>query len=482
MNKGSQEPTYKWVTPYTKSEGQYASDLSTCYDLEPHPWQKAILDDWLAIDEDGKLINSYCILEVPRQNGKTGVSDPRETWGLVKRGEQILHTAQEYQTAKKAFDRLRKKFGKSKNDPFAEYPELNALVDHYTTSANQMVLDLTNGGHIEFRTRGNGSDMGRGGTFDLVVIDEAQSYTESQAASLSPLNSAAPSGSPQTILMGTPPTPESASKGFIFSNSIKEIKENPEKGSCLHIWGAEEIGDVRDKSRWYKYNPSLGYQLIESALDKDLKSMQPDTFAREHLGYISPIASMKMDYALNQNNWNDCASEDAKPEGKTAYGVKFSADGSEVSLCGAVIPKDGQARISLIKHDTTSKGIRWLSDWLNDRSSKASCVVIDGRNGVDVLIDRISTSWRYKDSVIRASTKTVIDAAGLLNTEVNEGNLTWYRLQDDLNDSAVNAIKRPIGGGWGFGGDNSTPIEACALALWGAKNSKRDPSKKMRIG
>ena len=126
-----------------------------------------------------------------------------------------------------------KKFGDKKNDPFAKYPELNALVDHYTTSANQMVLDLTNGGHIEFRTRGNGSDMGRGGTFDLVVIDEAQSYTEAQAASLSPLNSAAPSGSPQTILMGTPPDPSNLSKGFIFANSINEIKENPTKEMSL---------------------------------------------------------------------------------------------------------------------------------------------------------------------------------------------------------------------------------------------------------
>ena len=206
MNRtGNQIPTFRYAEKYEKSEGKYAAMLSASYDLIPHPWQEGVLEDWLAIDDTGRLIHSYCVLEVPRQNGKTGVSDPRETWGLIKRGEQILHTAQEFQTAKKAFDRLRKKFGTRKNDPYAEYPELNALVDHYTVSAGQMVLDLTNGGHIEFRTRGNSSDMGRGGTFDLVVVDEAQSYTEEQDASLAPLNSAAPSGSPQTILMGTPP-------------------------------------------------------------------------------------------------------------------------------------------------------------------------------------------------------------------------------------------------------------------------------------
>ena len=46
----------------------------------------------------------------------------------------------------------------------------------------------------------------------------------------------------------------------------------------------------------------------------------------------------------------------------------------------------------------------------------------------------------------------------------------------------MTSVRRPIGGGWGFGGDNSAPIEAASLALWGVKTSKRDPSRKMRIG
>ena len=116
MNRtGNQEPTFHHAEKYQRTEGRYAADLSASYDLSPHPWQRSILNDWLAVDDQGKLIHSYCILEVSRQNGKTGVSDPRETWGLIKRGEQILHTAQEFQTAKKAFDRLRKKFGTRKN-------------------------------------------------------------------------------------------------------------------------------------------------------------------------------------------------------------------------------------------------------------------------------------------------------------------------------------------------------------------------------
>lgn len=481
MNKGCQEPTVRIVSDYTRTQGNLATELSENYGLAPHPWQADILNDWLAVDSDGKLVHSYCVLEVPRQNGKTGVSDPRETWGLVARAEQILHTAQEFQTAKKAFDRLRKKFGDRKNDPFAEYPELNALVDHYTVSAGQMVLDLTNGGHIEFRTRGSNSDMGRGGTFDLVVIDEAQAYTEAQDASLSPLNSAAPSGSPQTILMGTPPLPASGDKGLVFLRAIESIRSGNVKGACLHEWSIDTLKGAEDPQIWYRNNPSLGFQLLFSALEKDFASMSIDTFAREHLGFMPKKAEIA-NYAILTETWDACADTSPKPDGKTAYGVKFTADGSEVSLCGAVIAPNGYARIELIDRRPIGIGVQWLAEWLNARYDRACCVVIDGRNGVDTLAEKMAGTWKHKDSVIRPSAKQVLAAVSALTDALNTRTITWYQPQTALRESATTSVKRPISGGWGFGGENSAPIEACALAYWGAKTSKRDPSRKMRIG
>lgn len=186
--------------------------------------------------------------------------------------------------------------------------------------------------------------------------------------------------------------------------------------------------------------------------------------------------------AIPEDIWDACASDELKPEGKTAYGVKFSADGSEVCLCGAVIPKEGPARISLIERKPTGLGTKWLADWLNERYKKAACVVIDGKNGVDVLVEKIADTWKYKGSVIRPSARDVIAAVGMLMDGLSEQTLTWYSQQDALKHSAISSVKRPISGGWGFGGEDSTPIEACALALWGAKTSKRDPSRVMRIG
>ena len=175
-------------------------------------------------------------------------------------------------------------------------------------------------------------------------------------------------------------------------------------------------------------------------------------------------------------------SHEKKPEGKTAYGVKFTFAGSEVVLCGAVIPAAGPARISLIQRRPTGHGTQWLADWLNERQSRAACVVIDGRNGADVLVDKISGTWRAKGSVIRPSGKDVVAAASTLCNALGEQTVSWYAPQEALRESALAAIKRPIAGGWGFGGDNAAPIEAAALALWGARTCKRDPARKMKIG
>jgi hypothetical protein len=153
-----------------------------------------------------------------------------------------------------------------------------------------------------------------------------------------------------------------------------------------------------------------------------------------------------------------------------------------VVLCGAVIPAEGPARVSLIDRRPTALGMQWLSDWLCARYTKAACVVIDGKNGVDVLIEKLSAVWKAKNSVIRAGAKQVVAAAGTLCDAVAERSVTWYDGQPILRESAVTATKRPIAGGWGFGGDDPGPVEACALALWGARTTKRDPTRRMKVG
>lgn len=296
--------------------------------------------------------------------------------------------------------------------------------------------------------------------------------------------SASATGTRQIIYTGTPPYP--GCPGTVFRRRRTACTTDAGKHDAWHEWSVDgdTVAEINagDRTLWYLTNPAMGLRLSEDFTAEEYKTMSVDGFARERLGWWSPILTEKTDYALDSAAWTRCASEEPKPEGRTAFGVKFSADGSTVCLCGAVIPKDGTARISLLEQKPAAFGLSWLAEFLNARYDSASCVVIDGRNGVDVLIERIRPIWRAHDSVVKPTARDMVAAVSGLTDDIAEGALTWYKPQTALDESARNAVKRPIGGGYGFGGDNSLPIEACALALWGAKNSKRDPKRKMRIG
>lgn len=464
---GSQEPSARIAPKYDQSDGMDAAKLLRIGHTILDPWQSDILDDWMARTPAGKWAAPTCGGSVPRQNGKSLLVQGRSEAGMILYNEQVIYTAHLQKTATETFEEMR---------DFFETPKLKRYVSEIRSALGRESIILKSGARIKFlaRTR-NG---GRGQHGDLLIFDEAQELDETAQASFLPAISA--SLNPQTIYVGTPPDPTVT--GTVFRSIRKKALNGDSKKTAWFEFSVDEIGDVKDKERWAAANPAMGRRILLSTIEGECEQMDDDTFARERLGWWSPEETHTEDMALDAEAWQKCASDELKPEGKTAYGVKFSADATEVVLCGAVIPKDGKARISLINRQPTAVGIQWLADWLNARYSKASCVVIDGRNGVDVLCDKIAKTWKYKGSVIRPRAGDVIAAVGLLTNMVNEETLTWYRQQDALNQSAITSIKRKIGSGYGFGGIDSLPIDACSLALWGAKNTKRDPSRKMRIG
>lgn len=451
--------------------------LMEAYANKLDPWQKMILECWLGKNEDGEYTVTSAGLSVPRQNGKNVCIEAREFYGMVIDGEKILHTAHQVKTSKKSFRRLVSIFTDKR------YPEIVETVRDIRYTNGEEAIELNNGGRIEYSARSRQAARGFDG-ISLVVFDEAQELTDDQVEALLPTLAASATGTRQLIYAGTPPYP--GCPGDVFRRRREICMTEPGPHDCWHEWSV--AGDSIDKiqtddvSLRYMTNPALGIRLTEEYTAEELRSMSKDGFCRERLGWWAPTLNNKEDFVISSALWDSCRSETKKPEGKTAYGVKFSADGAEVCLCGAVITQEGNVRVSMIERKPTGHGIQWLADWLNARYGKASCVVIDGRNGVDVLVEKIIDTWKYKGSVIRPTARDVIASVSGLMNELSEKTLSWYYLQDDLRDSAITAIKRPIGGGWGFGGENPIPIEAAALALWGARTSKRDPNKTMRIG
>jgi len=464
---GEQEPSERVVPDYDDTDGADAERILRVGNLVLDPWQSQALRDWMAVTRWGRWVCGTCAGSVPRQNGKSGLVEGRAMAGMIMYNEQVIYTAHLQKTATETFEEMA---------AFFEAPKLKRYVKDIKTALGREQIILTSGARVKFlaRTR-NG---GRGQHGDLLIFDEAQELDENAQASFIPAISA--SINPQTIYVGTPPDPTAS--GTVFRTIRDKALSGKSSSTAYFEFGVKEIGDVTDQSRWAQTNPALGRRIQLSTIKNESEQMPPDTFARERLGWWMPVRTEQDDKALDKAAWIACGSSELKPDGKTAYGVKITADGAAVALCGAVIGPDGVTRISLIDYRSTAHGLAWLAQWLRERYGKASCVVLDGRGGVDVIIDKIGDVWRVKGSIVRAGARDVVAAAGMLVDAVSAKELTWYDKQDTLNASALGAIKRPIGGGWGFGGDESAPIEAAALALWGVKTTKRDPNKKMRIG
>lgn len=474
---GSQEPRIRIEPERAGSDGPAAGLMMSEYAFALDLWQQSVLDCWLGYDRKRNYNVTFAGLATPRQNGKNGCLEALEFYCMTINGERFLHTAHQVKTAKKSFRRIEAIFTDKR------HPEIVDLVRNIRYTNGEECIELNNGGSVEFSARSRQAARG----FDKisrVIYDEAQELTDDQVEATMATLSASDTGTRQIILAGTPPYPGCPGEVFRRRRTICLIDKGP--FDAWHEWSVDaksvdEIA-VQDRKLWYFSNPAMGKRLTEEFTAEELRTLSKDGFCRERLGWWSPVLEQRTEYAIDKTVWDSCRSEEPKPEGKTAYGVKFTADGAEVCLCGAVIRADGSARISMISREQTGHGLKWLADFLNERYEKASCVVIDGRNGVDVLVEKISDTWRYKGSVIRPTAKEVIASVSVLTAALTEKTVDWFSGQEALRDSAITSVKRPIGGGWGFGGDNSGPIEAAALALWGAKTCKRDPNRKMRIG
>lgn len=476
--KGEQEPRIRIEplgVPYTDAED--ASELMKLNGIDLYPWQMHPLSAWLARDDKDKLLYLTCGLSVPRQNGKNVVIEARETYEMVVCGGHVLHTAHRVKTAKKSFKRLVRFFKDDKHNP-----EAAAMVENIRYTNGEEAIYLNNGGYIEYASRGRGTARG----FDditLVVFDEAQDLTDDQLDAIMFALAASASGDRQIIYTGTPP--DASAPGEVFTRVRKTTLENEPPRNCWHEWSVEEIGDVWDVDRWYATNPSLGYILDYDFTFNECSNATPDGFAHERLGWWSPQAIAKR--VISERDWEDStikAIGDSYPH-KTAFAVKFSMDGSHYSLAGCKAKSTGETAVELVEIGTTENGTKSLARELYERRGTVCCVVVDGLSGADGLCDNLEELGAPKGYVMRPKASQMIAAATGFLDSLADGSLK-HTNQPQLNESAKNAVKRAIGnrGGWGFGCDepyDETPIEAAALALWGIRNTKRNPKRKQRL-
>lgn len=473
MKKGNQTPTLKVVLPYKTSKGNEAVNLYNETGRVCQSWQAKQLKNILATNKNGLWVHTKYGYSVPRRNGKNEIVAMRELYGILT-GEHILHTAHRTTTSHSAALRLvylldalgyveeqRADKGKEKDGEYT---------NHYVFS-KQFGLERIRilgepGGTCDFRTRSGKGGLGEG--FDLLIIDEAQEYTDEQESALKYV--VTDSKNPQTILCGTPPT--AVSSGTIFLNFRNNTLEGKVKNAGWAEWSIPEQSDPRDKKLWYKTNPSMGTILTERAIEDEITGDDVD-FNIQRLGLWF---QHNLKSAISKVEWEQLkATRQPEFSNHNKYiGIKFGKDGTNVAMAIALKTSEGKVFVEVISCKNIREGVDWMVDWLATAQNVRK-IAIDGANGQNLIAEKMKQAKLKKP--ILPTVKEIINANALFEQAVFKKKLV-HMGQEELTNVVSNCQKRNIGSNGGFGYAALLPdteiamMDSVILAHWIASQDK----------
>ncbi len=422
---GRQTPTQSVTLPYTVTEGAAAVKLYNSTGNKAQEWQELLLFDILGKRDDGLWTHTKFGFAVPRRNGKNEVVAMRELYAMQK-GETVLHTAHRTSTSHSAWERL-------ENLLYA------AGIQHKSTKQFGLeTITVEGGGRAFFRTRSSKGGLGEG--FDLLIIDEAQEYTDDQESALKYVVTA--SKNPQTIFCGTPPTAVSA--GTVFQYMREDALAGKRENTGWAEWSVDHLSDPNDVDLWYETNPSLGTIFTERSVRDEVGSDNID-FNIQRLGLWLKYNQKS---EISRREWDELQVVKL-PEitGKLHIGIKYGKDGRNVAMSLAVATTDGRIFVECRDCRPVKDGTDWMTAFI--RASDIKRVLIDGANGQTILQKAMADAG-IKKAPILLKVPQVVTA----NATFEQG-LFAKRLchagQPSLAWSVSNCTKRAIGSNGGFG-------------------------------
>ncbi len=462
--KGNQKPTQSLILSTRNSSYKEAIELYEKSKRKSQKWQTNLLKAILSKNRKGLWVHTKFGYSVPRRNGKNEVVAIRELYALEK-GEQALHTAHRTTTSHVAWERLKRIIESAEYEEGEDYQTLRA-------SGRERIEFLKTGGRVEFRTRTSTGGLGEG--YDLLVIDEAQEYTDDQESALKYVVS--DSKNPQTIFCGTPPT--AVSSGTVFTKLRKKALNGETKNTAWAEWSIEKQSSPYDKELWYMTNPSLGTILTERSIEDEIGSDDVD-FNIQRLGLWIKYNQKS---AILIKDWEKLnALDHIKPIGRLHVGIRYGNDGKNVALSIAVKTEDEKIFIESIDCQSVRNGNMWILNFL--KNADIQTVTIDGKSGQDILAKEIK-EFRIKIKPILPKVAEIIVANSMWEKAIYEETIC-HNNQPSLTEVVTNCEKRNIGSAGGFGyrsqfeENDIALMDSALLAHWACSTAK--PPKKQII-
>ena len=465
---GRQTPTLSVVLPYTESLGSEALEIYNRSGRAALEWQELMLEDIMAVNDEGLWLHMKFAWSIPRRNGKSELLIMRTLWALTH-GFRVLYTAHRTSTSHNAWEKVLSRLEKAGYERDVHFTSIKA-------KGSECVEWIGTDGVVNFRTRTSTGGLGEG--YDLLIIDEAQEYTTDQESALKYV--VTDSKNPQTLMCGTPPT--AVSSGDVFLKLRKRILTGKEEDAGWAEWSVKRLSDAHDPKLWYETNPSLGTILSERTIRSELGDDQVD----DNIQRLGLWIAYSQKSAISEKEWLDFRAEAAPALAdpiRVFYGVKYAQKTENVSLAAAVKTADGRIFVEAIDCRSIRDGNTWIIDYL--RSSAAVTAVIDGAAGAPLLISAMEDAG-VKCEAVRPKVEEIIIANSLFETNLFKG-MICHMAQPSLTQIVANCEHRAIGTSGGFGytslieNVDATLIEAITLAHWACAQAKEKKKQVMSL-
>ena len=474
---GRQTPTQSFVLPYTRTLGDDAISLYNSSERTAQQWQELLIYDIMAVGEDGHWVHTKFGIAIPRRNGKNEIVVIRELWGILH-GQRILHTAHRTTTSTSASRRLAARLAAAGYQEVSRIKKGVKYDRHYTYSKQngleRIVILIEGGGTIDFRTRSSKGGLGEG--CDLLVIDEAQEYTDDQETALKYV--VTDSQDPQTIFCGTPPT--TVSVGTIFPKLRTAALQGESINTGWAEWSVEEMTDPMDREAWYDTNPSLGTILTERAVLDETGGDKVD-FNIQRLGLWIRYNQRS---AISRREWEELQCKTLPAiSGKLFVGIKYGRDGANVAMSIAVSTVDGRFMVEGIDYQPQRNGHGWILDFL--RKASVAAVVVDGASGQELLAEAIKQQKLRPPPTLPTVKEVVTANAGFMQALF--ARTICHMGQPSMVQIVSNCEKRAIGTGGGYGfksildGAEVALMDSMVLAVWACQQNAQEPKTKQKI-
>lgn len=458
------EPTYRSGPEFRQTLGPEVADLCDMVGFAPDPEQRMALDLIFALDTADRSAAFETAVIAPRQNLKTGLFKQAVLgWLFLTEQRLVVWSAHEFSTTKEALRDLAELI------TGAPYLSRRLKKNGIRYANDEPSIELASGQRIKFKART--SSGGRGLTGDKVVLDEAFALTADHMGALLPTMAARPD--PQVLYGSSAGMARSAvlrsirDRGRVGSEGLAYLewcasREGCDDPGCTHEYGVDGCAlDRRDLLE--QANPALGRRITMQRLESFRRSLPPEEFGREFLGWWDDPTGTDL---FGAGAWDQCVTEDDPSTSTGGLALAVSYDLAWACFGGAAADGD-RVHVRPLHH---APGTGWVMGVARELQAKTSLpVVVDERGPASDLIQPLKDAGVHVRTV---DTGEVLDACQLVRKLVAD-RLLAHQGYAELDGAVAAAVWRPVGDRQALGRKQSdgdiSPLEAVTLAAWAAR-------------